>query len=272
METPERLCEKSGARTKHAIYGQMWILQIVFECQCWVKRNNFITRRITMNLSGYKPIFFLLLLTLSIFLFPSHSCASEVTYGQLLEKSREINSGLNSFKAVTHIKTDFMGLRFPFSGFLYYKKPNKLKLEIPSIPSVLKSRKGLFKESVPRSFSSDDYDGKILREEDLNKKVRCYLLELHPKKPGKIKTAYLWVDKESCLIPRTKIYYSNNSIITSLQTFRIEEGFVLPDRQKIEFDFPQYKATAFIKYKKYEINVSVDEAFVKKKENKDENQ
>ncbi len=217
-----------------------------------------------MNCLKYKSLLFLLILTLSVVLFPSHSNASEVTYDQLLEKSREINSNLHSFKAVTHIKTDFMGLRIPFSGFLYYKKPNQLKLEIPSIPSVLKSRKGMFKESVPRSFSSEDYDGKILREEDLNEKVHCYLLELHPKKPGKIKTAYLWVDKESCLIPRTKIYYSNNSVITSLQTFRIEEGFVLPDRQKIEFDFPQYKATAFINYKKYEINVPVDEAFKKK--------
>lgn len=216
------------------------------------------------NLLTKNRLFFLLIFTLSILFFPTHSNASEVTYGQLLEKSREINRDLNSFKAVTHIKTDFMGLSFPFSGFLYYKKPNKLKLEIPSIPSVLKSRKGLFKESVPRSFSSDDYDGKILREEDLNEKVHCYLLELHPKKTGKIKTAYLWVDKESFLIPRTKIYYSNNSIITSLQTYRIEEGFVLPDRQKIEFDFPQYKATAFINYKKYEINVPVDEAFAKK--------
>lgn len=235
------------------------------------KRKNSVLRCIVMNLSGYKPALFLFLLTLSIFLLPSHSNASEVTYGQLLEKSREINSGLHSFKAVTHIKTDFMGLRFPFSGFLYYKKPNKLKLEIPSIPSILKTKKGMFKESVPRSFSSEDYDGKILREEDLNEKVRCYLLELHPKKPGKIKTAYLWVDKESCLIPRTKIYYANNSVITSLQTYRIEGGFVLPDRQKIEFDFPQFKTTAFVDYKKYEINVPVDDAFKKKTKDNGDN-
>lgn len=217
-----------------------------------------------MSLSGYKPV--LLFLMLLIVLFPAHSHASEITYEELLEKSRDINTGLNSFKAVTQIRTDFMGLRFPFSGFLYYKRPDKLKLEIPSIPSALKSRQGLFREAVPRSFGSKDYNGKILREEKLDEKVQCYLLKLQPRKPGKIKTVYLWVDKESSLISRTKIIYTNNSIITSLQTFRTEEGFVLPDRQKIEFDFPQYKATSFINYKKYKINVPVDEVFAKKGE------
>ena len=211
-----------------------------------------------------KTILHILLISILISLISAPSFGGEVTYDKLLERSREINNGLKTFKATVKINALFMGVKFPFYGRLYYKKPNKLRLSIPGVPPALKGKQGLFKEAVPRSFSSEDYNGKILKDAKLNKTVNCYLLELHPKKPGKIKTVYIWVDKKSCLTPRTKIYYNDKSVITSLQSYRREDGFIMPDKQRIEFDFPKFRASAIVDYKKYDINVPVDEYFKKK--------
>lgn len=185
--------------------------------------------------------------------------ADNIDYEKILEKSAKINPDLKTFKSTLKIRANFMGLSMPFYGRLYYKKPDKLRLSIPMAPALLKNRKSLFSDSVPRSFSSKDYNGKIIRSELLMEKVPCYVVQLIPKTKGKIKKAYLWIDKESCLAHKTKLIYENGSRIISLQTYCEEDGYILPSRQSINFNFPKFQASANIEYQKYEVNVPVDE-------------
>jgi outer membrane lipoprotein-sorting protein len=185
--------------------------------------------------------------------------AGEMTYEQILDKSTKVNAGLESFKAKLRIKVHFMGLSLPMKGFLYYKKPDKLRLMITSVPAILKNRKNLFQEMIPRSFNSKDYKGRIVREEKIEGTVKCLLLELIPRKAGKITKVQLWVDKESLLIPKSKVFYSDEAVITSLQSYRIENKFALPDKQKVDFEFPNFRASGLVEYISYELNVPVDE-------------
>ncbi|MCD4783668.1 MAG: outer membrane lipoprotein-sorting protein [Candidatus Eremiobacteraeota bacterium] len=211
-------------------------------------------------------IYFIILLSFIIpVIFISESFANENKYIVILEKGKKINPDLKTFKATLYIKANVAGIPIPFFARLYYKKPDRLKLKIPMAPGILKNKKGLFQDAVPRSFSGKDYKGEILKEVDLNKKVRCYLLKLIPRKKCKIKKVHLWVDKKSYLTPKTQVFYNNGSGIVSLQSFRKEGKYVLPDKQRINFNLPKFKASAFIQYKKYEINVPVDDVFEKKK-------
>lgn len=198
-------------------------------------------------------------------IFISESCADEIKYKDILEKSKKINPDLKTFKATLYIKANFAGIPIPFFARLYYKKPDRLRLMIPMVPPVLKNKKGLFQDAIPRSFSGKDYKGEILKEVDLNKKVSCYLIKLIPRKKCKIKKVHLWVDKKSYLTPKTQIFYNNGSGIVSLQSFRKEGKYILPDKQRIDFNLPKFKASAFIKFKKYEVNVPVDDVLKKVK-------
>jgi len=210
-----------------------------------------------------RNIYTLLILTIIQF-FLSFPCrASEITYKDILKKNARVNYGLKTFKSKLKMKVIFMGVGMPVSGILYYKRPNKIKLKLPLIPSILKNRKGIFRQAVPRSFSSVDYKGKILRKERLSKQTVCYLLELEPRKTGKILKILVWVDMKSCLTPRSEIYYRNGSVINSVQSFRREGKYFLPDKQRIEFDFPKFRASTIVRYIKYEINVPVDHVFSK---------
>ena len=210
-------------------------------------------------------IVIILLFAFSTLPFASEIKDKKVKYEDIIRKGKKVNPDLKTFKATLYIKSNVAGMPIPFFAKLFYKKPDKLKLMIPMVPSVLKSKKGFFQDAVPRSFSSKDYEGKILKEINLNKNVDCYLVKLIPRKKSKIKKVYLWVEKNSCLAPKTKIFYEDGSDIVSMQTFRREGKYILPDKQRIDFNFSKFKAVAFIKYKKYKINVPMDDVLKKEK-------
>ncbi|MCE1245406.1 MAG: outer membrane lipoprotein-sorting protein [Firmicutes bacterium] len=211
--------------------------------------------------------FFLALLAFTVFSV-GNAFAREMTYEQILEKSAKVNPGLETFKSDLSMKVYCMGLSVPLKGFLYYKRPDKLRMVIPTVPAILKNRKSMFQDMVPRSFNSKDYSGKVLGEEKIEDKVKCLLLELTPRKPGKIVRVQLWVDKESMLIPKSRVFYQNDASITSLQSYKVVRGFALPDKQKVDFSFPKFSATGVIEYQSYELNVPVDEFINKSPESK----
>lgn len=184
----------------------------------------------------------------------------------ILKKTSSINKNLESFKVVLKIKTKFMGLAIPFYGKLFFKKPDRFRLLIPMLPAALRGKKGIFEEAVPRSFNPDDYQGEIIGTEKLEGEVECYIIELVPVNSSKIKKAFLWIDKRSFLAPKSKIFYSSGSSVVTLQSFRKVKDFVLPDKQLIYFEFPGFAAESLIEYKKYYVNVNVDDMLKKEKD------
>lgn len=190
---------------------------------------------------------------------------SQIDYETLLKNAYAVNSGLETFKSTLKINTRFMGINFPLQGRLYFRRPDQFRLIIPMIPPALKARQGLFQEAVPKSFNPADYNGKITRRENLLNKAECYVVELIPKEKGNISKINLWIDQESRLALQTKIFYEKGGDITSTQTYRKEESFILPHQQLITFNFPGFAAATTIEYAKYEINIPIDDILPEKK-------
>lgn len=195
-----------------------------------------------------------------LFFFIKSQAFGSPGYEEILAKCNALNDKLETFKVTIDGKIKVICFPIPVSGFLYYKKPDKLRLVIPSIPKILESRKSLFKEMVPKSFNARDYSGKVMGIEKINEKVNCYLVELIPRNDKKIKQVKIWVEKESYLSPKSYVLYSDGSTISSLQTYKKVESFIMPECQEVQFDFRGLKGSAIIEYKDYKFNLNVDSA------------
>jgi hypothetical protein len=152
-----------------------------------------------------------------------------------------------------------MGFAIPLKGHLYYKKPDKIHLTFTTIPSVLKNKKSLFQDVIPRSLKSEDYSGKVIKIEKLDNKLPCYFLELIPLKDEKIEKINLWISTENYLVYKSKIFYENKSTITSMQSFKKVECFTLPERQFIDFNLPTFRSETYVEYKDYSVNIPSNE-------------
>lgn len=186
---------------------------------------------------------------------------TSVSYREVLEKTAEINKNLETFKARLNMKVLYAGMTIPLKGILYYQAPSRFRLKVPYLPPGLKSRQGSFNEMVPRSFNPEDYLGKIVKNEMLDDKVNCYVLELAPRndKNTTISRAYLWIDSKSYISPKSRILYKSGGVITTVVNYRDQSGFILPSSQYVEFDFPSFCSRVKIKYADYQVNCPLEE-------------
>jgi hypothetical protein len=198
-----------------------------------------------------------------IFLFTCNSSYSfdDNEASRILKKIEEKRKGLDTFKSDLKIKAIFSGICIPFDGKLFYKKPDRLKLDISGIPEIIKSKKGIFKKAIPKSFKPEDYIAALKGEEALNGKDKAYKLYLIPKKDPEISCVYLWVDETNLNVVKSIVIYSDTSKIASSQSFLKFKDYYLPDKQSIIFTFPAFSCKTEISYSNYAININLDEKF-----------
>lgn len=203
------------------------------------------------------PFLFFLLLFMCV---PGPCTAGELpSCREILGRVSQVNKGLESFKADLEMDVCWMGMRMPMTGVLYFKRPDMVRLVIPSIPRWLKGKGDLFREMVPRSFNSKDYTGTV---EGLEKPEGaaspCYVLRLVPRKEGRVTGVMLWVDRETLTTLASVVEYGGSGKITSNQKFAKTGPFLLPSAQEVDFNLRQFNASVKVRFTGYELNVPVD--------------
>jgi len=192
---------------------------------------------------------------------PVYAQDSPLSADEILSKISSVNPSLKTLQVNLNIKAQFMGLTLPCKGVLFLKKPDKLKVELDGVPEILKGKKDFFNKLLPASFKPEDYDSTIIGRETLKENVDCFILELIPKKKKKIEKAYLWVETETFITPKTKLFYTDGGIALFMQNFGVYEDCILPREQYVNIDTSELKAEAHVTFKNYIINPDIDEKF-----------
>lgn len=180
---------------------------------------------------------------------------------ELLKKTESKNKGIKDFSVKFKAKIVCMNMSVPISGSFFFKYPDKIKVEFDSMPSFLRSYKGLFNGLAPSGTAYGASKREFIREEASGGK-RLYLIRITPSKKDRkknIKEIYLWINAKTLNPDFMSVIYADGSSAESENGFPKDRMESLPSYQKAVLKSGIFSAKAAIKYSDYKINSGISD-------------
>lgn len=180
--------------------------------------------------------------------------------------------GLSSYTCKIKINASIVdfGINISFKGSVYFKEPNKLALLLDELPADLqeKYKISFTQTSVPGMASKtykEKYKSKMIGIKKFSNNRKVYVLYMEPYKKSNVKNVIMFVDTEYYTIPKSIIFYKDGGKITIDQVYDKIEGYYLPVKQDVFFNFPKVRANLVSEFYDYKINIDIDESVFKSK-------
>ena len=153
------------------------------------------------------------------------------------------------------------------SGKVYYKRPDKVKVELDSLPHWVQRFEKSFSGLAPTQRDKAEYVATYEGDEVL-RGCPCYRLVVLPKDPKRsnVREIRMWVDQKDCTVPRATVSYNDGSTVTSDTTFKPVHGYLLPATQQARLSTSHANAEVSATFSDYAINQRLpDGVFPKRK-------
>jgi len=160
-------------------------------------------------------------------------------------------------------------LNFPFlspqlDGTSYYKRPASYEVVFDSVPFYMKGFSRLFADmGEPGAWERDQNvvllgtrmeSGQPLLVLRMTKKIHSDILD----------HTDAFVDPRTYELVRMEWHYSSGGTIVMTQSYRVQNGFVVPSTQHATIDIPHVRAVGDAVFSDYQVNVLVDGAVFSK--------
>lgn len=153
------------------------------------------------------------------------------------------------------------------SGKVYYKRPDKVKVEFESLPRWVDRFSKSFSGLAPTQRDKSEYVATYEGDETVHGSP-CHRLVVLPKVPKKsnVREIRLWVDQKDCTVPRAFVSYNDGSSVTSDTVYSAVQGFMLPASQEARITTSHAGADVTATFSDYSINQKLpDTVFQKRK-------
>ena len=173
----------------------------------------------------------------------------------LYKRMVALNGNVSSYEADVHL--DVALRTFPFlspslDGNVYYKRPNKQAVVFNTVPALASQFKKVFPRIDPPAEWNSLYTVASLG--DANGQTTFRLL---PKKGGRVEHLDVKVD-DATATPRAYTWtYKDGGFVTFVQSYTMENGDYLVQKQSGHVELPAYKADVVSNFSNYRLNVAV---------------
>ena len=153
------------------------------------------------------------------------------------------------------------------SGKVYYKRPDKVMVELERLPRWVEHLRQAFSGLAPTQREKSEYQATYDGDETVQGSP-CYRLVVQPKEPRKsnVREIRMWIDQKDCTVPRASVNYTDGSSVTSDMTYAAVQGFMLPASQEAHIVTNHAAADVSTTFSDYCINQKLpDTVFQKKK-------
>lgn len=180
---------------------------------------------------------------------------AETSPDALLKRMTQVNSGLQSYSAATHV--DITMHSFPFlnpalDGNYYYKQPDKQALVFDTVPAVAQMFQKIYPKFDPPSRWSTDYAISVLSSDGGTTTLRMV-----PKKQGRVQHLDVKVDNASATPVAYAWTYENGGLVTFDQQYAQVQGNYLVKSQSGHIDLSPYKADVSSSFSNFKVNVPI---------------
>ncbi len=181
----------------------------------------------------------------------------------VIERMLSSNPRLVSYRARLHVAVHM--LNFPYlspqlDGTSYYKRPGAYEIVFDHVPFYMKGFSKLFEDVGDAATWERDQNVVLLgiREESgrpllllrMTKKIHSDILDYTD----------AYVDAQTYQVARMEWHYHSGGTIVITQSYREQNGFVVPSSQHATIDIPHVRAVGDATYDSYEMNVTLSEA------------
>lgn len=169
-------------------------------------------------------------------------------------------ASLRDFKADLKARAHFPLLpAFDLTGKLYFKRPNRLKVDVDNIPRLVAQVKQQMQTQPPYQ-NRKEYVPRYLRTEAIDGHV-CDVIMFKARTPTtKLQSTTIWVDRASGTMPRTVLEYADGSQCTMNTTYARFQHFMLPSTSDVEMMMPAMRVVADVTYSNYLVNTNLPDS------------
>lgn len=183
---------------------------------------------------------FLRNLLLTILLLTAQCANAQQSPQQLYNAIREKFLRVKDYKADVRVKVDVNFLKMPpLNGIMYYKAPDKLRMDRRNGVSLMPRRSVNFSiANLVAGTNVDVLDGGI----ETTAGVPLRILRVIPRDPGSdIVLARLWVDEARMLVTRTESTTRDDGTVQTWLTYSNYTKDALPDKILFVLDVKDFK-------------------------------
>lgn len=154
--------------------------------------------------------------------------------------------------------------RVGLSGKVYYKRPDKVKVELEDLPSWVDRFRDSFSGLTPTQRDKSEYVTLYDGDETL-RGTPCHRLVVRPKNVARsnVRDIHLWVDQKECTILRATVSYNDGASVASDTTYATVHGFMLPARQESHIATRHAAADVSAVFSDYAINQKLPDSVFK---------
>ncbi|MBI2267814.1 MAG: outer membrane lipoprotein-sorting protein [Armatimonadetes bacterium] len=169
--------------------------------------------------------------------------------------------GLRDYRAALTIGIRVPLLKLTLKGDVFFREPDKLKVQLKGLPDFLKDQPDMFRTSALSGNFRKGYVSRLIGSQ-LQDGMQCYLIEMVPKSDPNVKNIHVWVSKDTYTAARVHYYYTNGAYIKMRQQFKPVSGFNLLSHVSGEVKFPKIGGEVDMDLDDYKVNSGLkDEAF-----------
>jgi outer membrane lipoprotein-sorting protein len=188
------------------------------------------------NLRKYKTIINIWILSTSLVVFTNNIYAQ--TADEVVKKVLSNFEMVKDFSADMKLKIDISYLNAPEkSGKIFFKIPNKTKIDIDGFSMLPKQGTGNFIAEVLKGDNTIIANG----EEKIDG-IDCISIKVIPNNPkNDVAIMTMWVSLQNWTVIKTEsITKKSGSFIINLKYTKVENKFMMPSQVKINFSVPEF--------------------------------
>ena len=188
----------------------------------------------------------------------------------VIEQMQKQSSAIRDFTVNLNITCYACLMCLPVKAKLYFKRPDKVKMDFYDIPDFLRGYEKEFKAVVPAETFRKKYTSRLMGKES-DGETTLYVLALSPVKESNLKRAYLWVNTGNFTCEKMFLAYRDGSTIEVENEFMHSGEHQVIKRQKISFRLSTLNAKAIIAYSNYLINRGIPDSVFEEKDATEKN-
>lgn len=202
----------------------------------------------------------------ALFSFAIPAAASESqprNASAVIERMQADNPSLSTYRAHVHVAVHM--LNFPYlspqlDGTSYYRRPGAYVVVFDRVPFYMRGFSKLFdnmgdagswnRDENVTLVGTQQQAGETLFVLRMTKKIHSDVLD----------HADAFIDAQTYRLVRMEWHYTNGGTIVMTQSYRAQEGFIVPALQHAYVDIPHVRAVGDAVYQDYQVNVPVSKA------------
>ncbi len=189
--------------------------------------------------------------------------ATQAVNNALYKRLVALNPNVNSYEADVHL--DIALKTFPFispslDGNVYYKRPDKEAVVFKTVPALAAQFKKVYPRIDPPAQWASLYNVSLLGDTN-----GATTFRLVAKKIGRVERLDVKVD-DATATPRSYTWtYKDGGFVTFNQSYTLEDGAYLVQKQSGHVELPSYKADVVSNFSNYRLNVAVADSVFEEK-------